>query len=121
MQLRKTITSTPVLKVTSLILGFFLWKLLSDCCTISAWVQVPVCFYNGSYEGIQTPENITVELRGKRSHLRGLANLAVHINTPTLTPGPNPILVNQELMLLPPTISVGDTIPHNLVITKERS
>lgn len=112
------VTSTIFLKATSLIIGFLFWSLLSDSFTASTWVTVPVCFYNATNQKIACEETIKVELKGKRAHLRNIKTeaLAVHIDAQQFRAGPHSIMVTSEQLLLPPTIAVGETIPHVLMI-----
>lgn len=119
MILKQAITSTFFLKATSLIIGFLLWSIISNSCTTHTWITVPVCFYNKTNELFSAPATVLVELKAKRSFLRQLdrKNLAVHINAHTLQKGPNTIQLSSDLLFLPPSISIGEIIPHNILIT----
>lgn len=112
-------TSTIFLKAASLIIGFLFWSLLSDSFTATRWITVPVCFYNTQNQKISCDETIKVELKGKRLHLKNLnANvLALHIDAQNLQSGPQSLMVTADHLLLPHTITVGETIPHTLMIT----
>ncbi len=115
---RTTLTSPLVLKATSLILGFLLWSTVSDLFTQSIWISVPVCFYNTNQEKISAPETISIELAGKRSHIRQINKdtLALHIDARTLHPGDNHLTITRDHLFMPPSISVATVIPHKVVV-----
>ncbi len=116
--LRSTLTSSLVLKATSLILGFLLWSTVSDLFTHSVWLQVPICFYNTGSETIKAPEAMSVELTGKRSYIRRIQKetVAVHIDAHTLKPGRNHLTITRDNLLMPPEITVTTVIPHKLIV-----
>lgn len=118
--LKRSFISKIFLKAAALILGFLFWSIMSDSFIATRWVTVPVCFYNIKRETLKAPETILVELRGKRAHLKHLdsTSIAVHIDAQTLNTGVNTLQVDTRALLLPPSIAVGDTIPHVLSITK---
>ncbi len=121
MAIKQAVTSTFFLKAISLIIGFLLWSIISDACTSHTWVTVPVCFYNKKNRLLNSPDQLLVELTAKRSFLRHLDKraLAIHIDAQTLKPGPNAVLITDDLMFLPSTITIKDIIPHNVLITVE--
>lgn len=118
-RIKEALRSTMFLKVMALIIGFLFWNVISESFTTSRWYTVPVCFYNKTDQAIQAPETVLVELHGKRSHIRALeaSTLALHIDARTLMQGPQHLIVSHDLLMLPPTIAVHDTIPHTLYIT----
>lgn len=117
--LKQAFTSTIFLKAVSLIIGFLFWLILSDSFTSYTWVTVPVAFYNTEQLEVKAPENVRVELKGRRSHLKNLDTkaLAIHLNAKRLKEGPNSIEVTPDLLFLPSTIGVGEIIPHNITVT----
>lgn len=110
--------STLFLKAVALILGFLFWNVLSDSFLGSYWVTMPLAFYNRTSEKIEAPEKIRVELKGKRSHLKNLdtSSLALHIDVQTLSQGPQTLEITSDLLFLPATISVGESVPCPLII-----
>ena len=117
-KVKHALSSTIFLKAVSLIMGFLFWSVLSNSFTSYIWVTVPVAFYNRGDEKIEATEKVTVELKGKRSHLKNLdtAALSLHVDAQSLKPGPNSIEVVPDLLFLPATITVGETVPHTLMI-----
>ncbi len=117
-KVKHAVTSTIFLKAVSLVIGFLFWSILSESFTAYKWVTIPVAFYNKGNELIESTEKISVELRGKRSHLKNLDSsaLSLHIDAQTLKPGPNTIEVTPDQLFLPATIAVGETIPHSITI-----
>lgn len=117
-RVKDALRSTMFLKAMALIIGFLFWNIMSESFTASRWFTVPVCFYNKTDALIQAPETVMVEIHGKRSHIRALdpATIAVHIDAQTLAEGPQHLFITRDLLLLPPTIAVQETIPHTLFI-----
>lgn len=123
MALKEAVTSTFFLKATSLIIGFLLWSIIGNGCTAHLWISVPVCFYNKKNRSISSPEKLFVQLHAKRAFLRHLdtQTIAIHIDAQTLHAGPNVVTITEDLLFLPSTITVVDTIPHNVLITVEEA
>ncbi len=121
MHLKRALTSTIFLKATSLIIGFLFWAIISDTFQTHIWVKVPLAVYNISEKKIDAPETILVELQGRRSHVRHVDThtLAVHIDGHSLKPGPNAVDITHDLLFLPASITIGEIIPSNIVITRE--
>jgi len=116
--LRATVTSSIFLKATSLILGFLLWSTISDLFPRRVWLAVPVCFYNTESRTIRAPETINIELTGARAHIKQINRdtFALHIDAHSLHPGDNLLTITQDLLLLPPAISVATVIPHKVIV-----
>jgi hypothetical protein len=118
MYLKNAFTGTIFLKAAALIIGFLFWTIIGDSFQNHVWIKVPIAFYNGGQKKIAAPATIAVELRGKRNHLRQIdtSTLAVHIDANRLKVGPNHIPLTADLLFLPSTLQVGDSIPTNLLI-----
>ncbi len=118
-RIKEALRSTMFLKAMALIIGFMFWNVISESFTASRWFTVPVCFYNKTNQKIDSPETVMIELHGKRIHLRALdpATIAAHIDVNTLTPGPQRLTISRDMLLMPSTITVHETIPHTLFIT----
>ncbi|MBA3752196.1 hypothetical protein H0X06_05410 [Candidatus Dependentiae bacterium] len=123
MPFKQAVTSTFFLKATSLIIGFLLWSVISDSFTATMWVKAPLCFYNKIDQKITSSESLLVELKAKRSYLRNLdkQSLAIHVDSQKLQPGPNTLQITSDLLFLPPTIKVGEIVPHNILITVQET
>lgn len=110
--LRKVLTSNPIHKVCSLIIGITVWGVISPLHNDMLTIEVPLCFYNTPQQGMgtlpQAPERITVTLRGKRSALRRLdrANLAAHVDTAHIDASGIIPRITEKNLLLPKTIKV---------------
>ena len=116
--LRSTLTSSLFLKVSSLILGFGLWSIMNDLFTQSKWFTIPVCFYNTESHHIKAPETVTLELTGKRAHLKRISSdtLAVHVDAKSLQQGDNLLRITHDLLLLPQTLAVTTVIPQSVIV-----
>ena len=111
-----------LLKSSALLVSFFLWSQLTRLHSHSITVTVPVCFYGeqDASSAYQAPETITITLNGKKKDIALLdsALLAVHIDTATLHPGTNGIILTSKNLFLPETIAVVHYNPLPLVIIK---
>lgn len=118
-RIKEALQSTLFLKAMAVIIGFMFWNVISESFTASRWLTVPVCFYNKSNQKIEAPETVMIELHAKRTHLRALdpSTIAAHIDVSTLIPGPQRLAISRDILLLPSTIAVHETIPHTLFIT----
>jgi hypothetical protein len=100
-------------------LGYALWTILANYHTKIISVIVPVCFYGqDEHVAIKAPDNINIELRGKKRELAllDIANLALHIDASKLKKGANPIVVHNESLLLPDSICVVHYHPTKIFV-----
>jgi hypothetical protein len=118
-QLKNALTSPIFLKMMSLILGSLFWVIISDSFISSRWVTLPVCFYNSATKKITAPETIRIELKGKRTYLKQLPekDLALHIDAQDLPTGSHKIEITKDLLLLPSSIILGESLPHSIMVT----
>lgn len=122
--LKRILLANAPLKIVSLIIGYTFWYIFGHAHTVTTKVQVPVCFYGTSKAFvINSPDTITVELTGKRSHLHSLdlPSLALHINAQKLQVGPNPIEITSATLFLPESIKLINYSPSNMVINVTHS
>ncbi len=113
---KKTLWRNTSLKLTAFIFGYTVWYIFGQSHMSSAWITVPLCFYNiPAQTTIKGPETIAVKIVGKRSALRNLAldMLAIHINAEQLVPGPNNISLTSESIFLPESIKLVHYSPSN--------
>lgn len=117
--LKNTVTSNIFLKISSLIIGYLGWSIISNAYHATMWITVPICFYNTSNLTIEAPETIFLELKGTRSQLRSIdkEKLSVFIDAKTLIQGPNACQITTSKLFLPPSIKIHNYIPINPVIT----
>ena len=120
---RTILTSSLCLKISSLIIGFLLWSTVNDLFTYTKWFTIPLCFYNAESLVLSAPQAITLELSGKRSHIRQIASdsLAAHIDAHTLRPGNNLLAITRDHLLMPPSIQVTTVIPHSVIVQVTRT
>ena len=114
-QSRRASRNIP-LKVISLLLGFTFWYIFGNSHTTTAWITIPLCFYNiPKQTTIKAPESLSVKVTGKRSHLRTLDTneLAIHVNTEKLHTGKNLLSIAPETIFLPESIKLVDYCPSN--------
>ncbi len=112
---KKTSRTVP-LKIISLILGYTFWHILSSSHASTAWINVPLCFYNVPEEkSIKAPEGLSVKISGKRDELRmlDLQELAIHINASQLHDGKNLLAITPETIFLPERIKLVHYSPSN--------
>jgi hypothetical protein len=111
-----------LLKGSALLLSFLLWSQLTRLHNHNLTVTVPVCFYGEAATTTQhdAPETITVTLQGKKRDIATLdkSMLAVHIDSTTLRPGINGIVLTSKNLFLPEAIAVVHYTPLPLVIVK---
>ncbi len=118
--------SSSLLKVSSGILGFLLWSLMSGSRYHEVTLTVPICLYNMPDQALNQapvlePEQITVTLGGTRSHLQDLMHeeLGLHINYATLTIGQTLVQPTQHQLLLPADIKLVSYKPLYATIIKQ--
>lgn len=112
--LKNILTSNPVLKVVSFLLGFFLWYVMSAQRNISLQIMVPLCIQNSSdHVLINSPEEIRIYIAGNRTDVYNLdrQNLAFHLDAHELHEGTNLIAVTAERLFLPPSIKLINYSP----------
>ncbi len=115
--LKKAVFKNFNLKLLSLVIGYGLWHITSQSLVIEHTYTVPVAFYNAQHKTIQSPEQITITLKGKRKTLRMLAqNLAFHIDASTITPDQTTIAVTKEHLFLPDNVSLVHYTPTDSLI-----
>lgn len=116
---KKTIWSNTPLKIISLLLGYTFWYIFGSSHISSAWITVPVCFYNIPQQiSLNGPESIALKIAGKRSELRALDldNLAIHINAECLTIGKNSLTLTEQSLFLPESIKLVHYSPSNPIV-----
>ncbi len=113
---KKTMWRNTSLKITALLFGYTLWYAFGQSHTSSAWITVPLCFYNVPKEVvIKGPETISLKIIGKRSELRllDIDQLAIHINAEELAHGKNLLTFTEKSILLPEPIKLVHYSPSN--------
>lgn len=113
---KKTMWRNTSLKLTALVFGYTFWYIFGQSHTSSAWITVPLYFYNVPKQlAIKDPETVTLKIIGKRSDLRLLdtTQLAIHINAEELTPGKNLLTLNEQSIFLPEPIKLVHYLPSN--------
>ena len=116
---KKTTWRGTSLKLISLALGYTFWYIFGTFHTSTAWVEVPLCFYNVPYEcKVMSPETITIKICGVRSTLRSLdiEQLAIHINAQKLHPGKNLLTIDEQALFLPDSIKLVHYSPSNPIV-----
>lgn len=113
---KKNVWRNAPLKLISLLLGYTFWYIFGNSHTSTAWITIPLCFYNvPEAQTIRAPETISVKVAGKRSDLRSLdpEQLAIHINAEKLKLGRNLISITDEALFLPESIKLVHYNPSN--------
>lgn len=109
-------------KTCSLLIGYFLWNIIGTLSSASISVSIPLSWYNlsDSYT-IESPEQLTVTLSGKRSYIRALnlKTLAAHINGKNIlnNNAPNYITLTQQHLFLPESIKLVHYTPYPLIVS----
>lgn len=118
--LQSTITNNQLLKISSIIFGYAFWIMLAQVQTIELNIKLPISFYNlPANLKINSPENIQVNLSGKRSDFYNLdiTKLAVHINLEHISKDGNyNINVTPENIFLHNKIKLLNYVPANFMI-----
>jgi hypothetical protein len=119
LSLRKLFLSKHVLKVNALILGYWLWSIISTQQVTTVAYTVPLSFYGDQEVAVEAPEYVTLTLRGyKKDLLLIMADeLAVYCNTDMLARGKFPLVLTQKSLFLPDSIKMIHYSPSPLVIT----
>ncbi len=116
---KKIVWRNAPLKVISLMLGYTFWYIFGNSHSSTAWITVPICFYNVAENSvIKGPETISLKITGKRSDLRSLdpEQLAIHINATQLIPGKNSLSITHNELFLPDSIKLVHYSPSNPTI-----
>lgn len=116
--LKSHLTNNATLKVTSCILGYAFWTILSQSHIKTIEVEVPVCFYGNSSYTYCAPATLHVTLAGKRTDLRCINpnTLAVHVDAQELKVGTHKLHVDNTTLFLPDTIKLVNYFPANCAI-----
>lgn len=112
-------TNAPLI-IMSLFLGYSFWYIATYEQTVTLQLNVPLCFAATTNQyNVQAPETIDITISGKRKDIYALEkeSLAIHINTSKLLPGKHGIMITNQHLFLPKTISLVEYRPNNLVIT----
>ena len=112
---KKTSRTVP-LKIISIILGYSFWYILSSSHTSTAWINIPLYFYNVPTEkSVNAPEVLSVKISGKRDELRmlDLQELAIHVNAAQLHDGKNLLTITPDTIFLPERIKLVHYSPSN--------
>jgi hypothetical protein len=97
-------------------LGYTFWYIFSHSHTTTAWITIPLCFYNVPTQNcIRAPESVSVKIAGKRVDLRSLDinELAIHVNADQLHEGKNVLTLTPETIFLPESIKLVHYSPSN--------
>ncbi len=116
--LKKLVTTSSVVKITSCIIGFCFWFILSDFRAIEITYTVPISFYNDEHYSIEAPETITVQLKGHKTdfYAADLTSLTAIVDLKQLHEGTNHIILTEENLFLPPEIKLVHYTPLNIVV-----
>jgi hypothetical protein len=116
--LKKSLTSSIILKTISLLLGYTIWGIIAQGHTTTHSFTVPLCFYGEQATHVIAPAELTVTLQAKRSDLRSLhaPTLGVHISTEHLRPGKNHIVLDNKSLFLPDAIKLVNYTPANIIV-----
>ncbi len=112
---KKTSRSIP-LKLISLLLGYTFWHIFGNSYTTTAWITIPLCFYNiPAQKSIRGPETLSIKIAGKRTDLRSLDTneLAIHVNAAHLREGKNALTITSDTIFLPKSIKLVHYSPSN--------
>jgi hypothetical protein len=113
------LTNAPLI-IISLFLGYSFWYIATYDQTVILQFSVPLCFA-GSINNytLQAPEKIDITLKGKRADIYALEkeSLAAHINTSKLLPGKHGIIITDQHLFLPKSVTLVQYKPTNLTIT----
>ncbi|EKD48558.1 MAG: hypothetical protein ACD_64C00257G0001 [uncultured bacterium] len=115
----KRVSRNVPLKVISLLLGYTFWYIFGNSHTTTAWITIPLCFYNvPSLTTVRAPEMVSVKIAGKRSSLRMLdtKELAIHVNAAHLQQGKNLLTITPETIFLPESIKLVHYSPSNPIV-----
>ena len=118
--LKNLFLSNASLKIICLLFGYSFWYIASFDHIVTFSTNVPLCFsiLDSKYT-LDAPETIAITIQGKRSALYTLEqkDLAAHININKLLPGKNSIIITEQHLFLPKSVTLVDYKPSNLTIT----
>ncbi len=118
LKLKKILCNNIQLKLFSLAFGYIFWYMLGQEHTATIWVTVPIAFFDIPKQyTIESPDTIEMQIAGKRRNLYALDTnvFALHINAQDLKPGPQPIPISPQTLLLPDSIKLLHYYPSNVV------
>lgn len=118
--LKKLLLNNTPLKIVSFLLGYSFWYIASLNQVVTHTIEIPLCFNSIQKPyTINAPETINVTLQGKRSDLHTIdkETLAAHINIDKLSPGKYGIILTEQHLFLPNTLSLIHYCPANISIT----
>ena len=119
MKMKNVLLSKPVLKIHALILGFFVWFVISQNHVVSITKQVPLSFYNQPKNTqLYAPDTVVLSSFGPKSHLNQVFHhdYAVHIDLSLYQPGVHEIELTEEDIFLPPTVKLLQLKPSLIQI-----
>ncbi len=111
------------LKLICLMLGYIFWSFINKSHIIDLWIDVPLSFYDIPKNIIiDAPENVTLNISGKRSLLKTIntKNLAIHLDMHTIKPGSQKITITENNLFLPETIQAKQFEPTIIHIKKKK-
>ena len=113
------ITGNAPLKITSLIVAFAFWNVLTQKIDVQRTIDVPICLYNSNDVQFDTPNSVRLTLRGNQSIMRNLdqETIALHINAHKLSSDINWIAVTDADLFVPEGVSMIHCNPPILTIT----
>ncbi|HLJ31456.1 MAG TPA: hypothetical protein VKU36_03380 [Candidatus Babeliales bacterium] len=119
-KLKKQLLTNIPLIIISLFLGYSFWYIATYDQTVMFQLNVPLCFAASADNcTLQAPENIQITLQAKRTDMYALDKdaLAAHINISKLLPGKHGILLTEQHLFLPNSITLVHYKPSNLTVT----
>jgi hypothetical protein len=118
--LKNLFLSNASLKIICLFFGYSFWYIASFEHIITLQINIPLCFteISDNYQ-IDAPEKIDITIKGKRSDMYALEkkSLAAHVNINKLLPGKRSIIITEQHLFLPKTITLVQYKPSNLTFT----
>lgn len=118
--LKNLFLSNPLLKLTSLFLGYSFWYIASAHQIVTLQCRVPLSFNElPQHYSINAPEDITITLQGKRIDMYELdhTSLAVHRTIKKISPGKHALCLTKQDLFLPESITLLQYSPSNLSVT----
>ncbi|MBP9765020.1 hypothetical protein KBD08_01665 [Candidatus Babeliales bacterium] len=106
------------LKIWSLVLGYSIWYCVAQHQTITQHYQAPILFFDTNNMNLSTQDSVEIILQGSRQdmHYFNPDHAAIHIDSTTLRPGQQEIMIDRENLFLPDTIKLVDLIPSHISI-----
>lgn len=122
--IKNSLLSNKTIKIMSVIIGYSFWAILGQHHTIDQWVEVPLCFYNGSEkEIVSAPEKVCIQIQAKRSDFKALQykDLALHIDIDHLSTGKQLLSVTAQKLFLPNSFKLVNCKPSNLIVEVQKN